>query len=107
RLGQKQRGEAILAGAMEKAADANPTLRAELALQLGIAKFRLGEFEEADRLCASVPSDADVIYANALEYRGWAAHARYEAATAPQWFREALRVLATCRRRDRYVEAAA
>jgi DNA-binding NarL/FixJ family response regulator len=107
RLGQKQRGESILAGVMEKAADANPTVRAELALQLGIAKFRLGEFEEADRLCAGVPSDADVIYANALEYRGWAAHARYEAAAASQWFRETLRVLATCRRRDRYVEAAA
>jgi DNA-binding CsgD family transcriptional regulator len=107
RLGQKERGAALLREAMEKARDAHATVRAEVALQLGIALFRLGSYAEADSLLASVDSNQDVVHAHALEYRGWVAHARGEFAKAAQWFRETLRALMSCRRRDRYVEAKA
>ncbi len=105
RLGQKERGEAILSAAMGKAKKVDSTLRAELALQFGIAKFRLGAYDEADSLLASVPADVDIVRAHALEYRGWTAHARADFEIAARYFREALGTLATCRRRDRYVEA--
>jgi DNA-binding CsgD family transcriptional regulator len=105
RLGQKERGEAILSAVMDKAKKAGADLRADLVLQLGIAKFRLGAYDDADGLLASVPDEADVVRAHALEYRGWIAHARAAFEAAARYFREALSRLATCQRRDRYVEA--
>src|SRR5665213_3211551 len=54
RLGQKERGAAILREAIEKASDAHPTVRAEVSLQLGIALFRLGSYAEADLLFAGI-----------------------------------------------------
>jgi DNA-binding CsgD family transcriptional regulator len=107
RLGQKERGAALLREAMEKANDAHATVRAEVALQLGIALFRLGSYADAEELFASVDAGQDVVHAHALEYRGWTAHARGDFAQAAQWFRETLRALMSCRRRDRYVEAKA
>jgi DNA-binding NarL/FixJ family response regulator len=107
RLGQKERGAALLREANEKASDAHPTVRAEVSLQLGIALFRMGSYGEADTLFAGIDAGQDVVHAHALEYRGWVAHARGEFANAAQWFRETLRALMSCRRRDRYVEAKA
>jgi DNA-binding CsgD family transcriptional regulator len=104
RLGQKERGEAILSAAIGKA-EPGSALHSELALHLGIAKFRLGSYDEADQLFASVPVGADVVHANALEYRGWAAQARGDFEAAARYFRDALGALAACRRRDRFVEA--
>ena len=105
RLGQKERGAALLEDALDKASHAHATVRAETLLQLGIAKFRLGAYDAADSLCANVGPDQDIVYAHSLEYRGWVAQARGEFALAAQRFREALSALASCRRRDRYVEA--
>ncbi|HEY0395660.1 MAG TPA: helix-turn-helix transcriptional regulator [Candidatus Elarobacter sp.] len=105
RVGQKLHGEAILGEAEAMAADAHPTVRAELLLQLAIAKFRLGSYDEADRLLAAVGADQDVVHAHATEYRGWVAQARGDFAAAAGWFRAALSALTTSRRRDRYVEA--
>ena len=105
RLGQKERGAALLEEALHKALDAHATVRAEAMLQLGIAKFRLGTYDAADALCANVGPEQDIVYAHSLEYRGWVAQARGEFTLAARRFREALSVLASCRRRDRYVEA--
>ncbi len=105
RIGQKTRGDEILSEAQAKAVDAHPTVRAELSLQLAISKFRLGAYAEADRLLVAVQADQDIIYAHALEYRGWVAQARGEFEAAAGWFRAALAALAFCRQRDRYVEA--
>lgn len=105
RLGQKERGESILTEASERAVHAHRTVRAEAALELGIAKFRLGKLDDCDALCASIPPEADIIHARAVEYRGWVAHARSDAGLAAQCFRAALAALASCRQRDRYVEA--
>ncbi len=104
RLGQKERGAAILAETFAKANPADATVRAELSLQLAIAKFRLGDYEQADRLLEGIGVEHDTVHAHALEYRGWVAQARSEFGQAAQWFREALAALSVCKRRDRYVE---
>jgi tetratricopeptide (TPR) repeat protein len=105
RIGQKARGEQILVEAQDKAADAHPTVRAEVLLQLAIAKFRLGVYDEAERLLVRDDAAQDIVYAHALEYRGWVAQARGEFEEAARWFRAALTALADCRQRDRFVEA--
>jgi len=105
RLGQKERGNVVLSEAMETSSEAHATVRAELAVQLGIAKFRLGAYDEAEQLFAKVSEDQDVVYAHALEYRGWVAQARADFPGAARWFRDALTALLSCRRRDKYVEA--
>ena len=105
RIGQKTRGDEILSEALEQAADAHPTVLAEVQLQLAIAKFRLGAYDDADRLLLAIQPDQDIVYAHALEYRGWVAQARGRFEAAADWFRAALTALTTCRQRDRYVEA--
>ena len=107
RLGQKERGAALLCEAMEKGSSANSAVRAEVALQLGIAKFRLGAHDEAEKLFASINADQDILHAHALEYRGWVAYARTRFEEAASWFRASLAALSSCQRRDRYVEGKA
>ena len=107
RLGQKERGAALLLDAMEKANGSQSPIRAEVALQFGIAKFRLGAYEDAESLFATIGPEQDVFHAHALEYRGWVAYARTRFAEAATWFRAALAALASCRRRDRFVEGKA
>ncbi len=105
RLGQVERGAALLRQVMDEAADVHPTIRAEIALNLGIAWFRLGDCEEATRLLAQVPADADIIHARALEYAGWIAQAQGDFAGTAQAFRATLVALRSTTHADRYVEA--
>ncbi len=105
RLGQAERGAALLAATAERAKDPSAPVWVELTLQLGIATFRLGAYDEADRLLAQLGPEAGAGHAGALEYRGWIARARGRFALAAQFFQAALAALATCRRHDRYVEA--
>jgi DNA-binding CsgD family transcriptional regulator len=105
RLGQHERGEALLSEAFARRAGAHPTIRAELGLNLGIARYFMGRSEDADLLLADVPEDADVIHARALEYRGWIAISRGRFDRSASWFRGALQCINACRWRDRFVEA--
>lgn len=105
RLGQKERGTSLLSEAMNRSSNVHATVRGELVVQLGIARFRLGAYDAADELFAKVSSDQDVVYAHALEYRGWVASARADFSAAASWFRSALIALLSCQRRDKYVEA--
>jgi DNA-binding CsgD family transcriptional regulator len=107
RLGQLQRGDSLLAEAAADSVQAHPTIQAEVALNLGIARYRGAAYDDAERFLSSVPSDADIIYARALEYRGWLAQARGDANAAARWFRTALDTLERCSHRDRYVEGSA
>lgn len=105
RLGQANRGAALLGELMDEAADTHPTIRAELALNLGIAWFRLGDLDEATRLFAQVPQGADIIHARALEYTGWVAQARGNFRGAAHAFHATLVALRASAHADRYVEA--
>src|SRR6202011_5282864 len=74
RLGQVDRGLAILAAAYRSSKDACATIRAELALNLGIGHFRRRELDVAARLFKTVPRQTDILYARALERMGGRAH---------------------------------
>ncbi|MBV8298962.1 MAG: hypothetical protein JO083_05410 [Candidatus Eremiobacteraeota bacterium] len=105
RLGQVERGTAMLREISDEAQDAHPTIRAELALNLGIAWFRLHDYEKASRCLGEVPSDADIVYARALEYTGWVAQAQGDFPAAARAFHDALVALRSSAHADRYVEA--
>lgn len=105
RLGQLERGEALLVEASELGRDAHPTIRAELAVNLGIARFALHRYEDAEALLAGVDRGADIIHARAVQYLAWVAFARGDFDLAAERFRNSLRALAACTYRDRYVEA--
>jgi DNA-binding CsgD family transcriptional regulator len=104
-LGQHERASENLTRASQSGTEAHPTIRAELLLNCGIARYLAGDLEAADKLLASVASDADMISARALEYRGWIAFLRGTFDAASVWFRAAQRSIRSCRWRDRFVEA--
>jgi DNA-binding CsgD family transcriptional regulator len=105
RLGQHERGEELLSQAEARSSDAHPTIRAELTLHRGIAKYLTSRHDEADALLASVPPEADMIRARALEYRGWIEFTRGRFDIAALRFRAAFDCIGLCRWRDRFVEA--
>jgi DNA-binding NarL/FixJ family response regulator len=105
RLGEAERGEALLVEATLLAQDAHPTIRAELAMHLGIAKFELQRWDEAEALLGSVDAREDIIYAHAVQFMGCVAFMRGNLERAAELFGASLAALATCTRRDRYLEA--
>ncbi|MEA2688222.1 MAG: Bacterial regulatory protein luxR family, partial [Candidatus Eremiobacteraeota bacterium] len=105
RLGQTRRAVEVLSEASEAAALAHPTVRAEIALQLGIAQMRERHYDEARACFESVPRDADIVHAQATEYRGWTAYASGAYAEAADLFDEALADIRASRHYDRFVEA--
>ncbi len=86
-------------------ADVHPTIRSEIALNRGLAFFCLRDVEAADRALDGVSTDADIVYARALEYRGWIACARQRYELAGTYFAAALDHLDTCKHYDRWMEA--
>jgi DNA-binding CsgD family transcriptional regulator len=105
RLGQVERGEGLLAEASALGHGAHPTIRAELAVNLGIARFQLHRYEEAEAELSAVDPASDIVHARAVQYLAWVAFARGDFDVAAERFRTSLRALATCKHRDRYVEA--
>ncbi|HEY0395628.1 MAG TPA: LuxR C-terminal-related transcriptional regulator [Candidatus Elarobacter sp.] len=105
RLGEHERGLAILEEAYRGAADAHPTVRSEIALNVGLGYYGLRDLDRADAALALVSDGADIVHARSLEYRGWVAQARFDFAGATGFFTAALRRLDACRHYDRFLEA--
>jgi DNA-binding CsgD family transcriptional regulator/tetratricopeptide (TPR) repeat protein len=105
RSNEVARGLALLETLQENAAGAHRTIQSEIALNRALAHFCRQEVDAADRVLNLVSTDADIIYARALEYRGWVACRRAKFALAIGYFREALEFLDTCKHYDRYLEA--
>lgn len=107
RAGDLERGASILEPlAVEaKARRAHPSIRSEIAVSRALYYFQLRDYDAAEAALDRVLPSTDIIYARALEYRGWIAAARtaYDQATAH--FKEALSHLDGCRHADRFVEA--
>jgi tetratricopeptide (TPR) repeat protein len=104
KLNQGERAVEILREAHAAATSAHPTVRAEISLHLGIAHYRNGQHADATRLLSQVPSDADIVYAHALEYLAWAAYAVGEYERAATLFEDALAAIARSRNYDRFVD---
>ena len=99
------RGLAVLDSLQDEAHDAHPTIQSEIALNRALGHFCRREVDAADRALSLVATSADIIYARALEYRGWIACAREKYALAASYFHAALDHLDTCKHYDRYMEA--
>lgn len=104
-LGKIERGLELGRKAYDDRGDAHPSVQAELAVNLGVAHCQNGEFAAAKRFLEAVPTDADIVYAKALLYRGYVAWASGDYAGSVDRFRDGLRCINTCERQDRFVEA--
>jgi DNA-binding CsgD family transcriptional regulator len=102
RRGEVERGLAVLHNA---ARDADVALRSEIALGIALAQFNAGDLTGAEAALDRVDPTSDVVYARALEYRGWIAKRRGDFAASVEQFEAALAQLDRSRQRDRFVEA--
>lgn len=107
RLGEHDRGLAMLQDAYAGADGAHPTIRSEIALNVALGYYGLRKLDEADAALELVHDGADIVHARALEYRAWVAVARTDYAAATRLFADALRRLDGCRHYDRFLEATA
>lgn len=104
-LGKYDQGLDIARDAYDAMEGAHPTVRAEVALNLGIAHYRKGQYTQALRLMESVPADADIVYVRALQYRGGVAWAFGDFTGSLDKFHDALGLIRHCKHQDRFVEA--
>jgi DNA-binding CsgD family transcriptional regulator len=108
RLDRVDDGLARLTALQGAAVAAHPTIRSEIAVHRALAYFGRRDLDAADAALDLVSPDSDIVYARALEYRGWAQWARGRSEAAAAQFRAALECLADprrCRRADRFMEA--
>jgi len=105
KLEQGARAVEMLREAHASASSAHPTVRAEIALHLGIAHYLRSEHGDAVRTLAEVPPEADIVYAQALEYRAWSAFVSGQYERAATLFDDALSTISRCRHYDRFVDA--
>lgn len=107
RLGEHERGLAILERAERSAGHAHATIQSEIALNVALAYFGLRRLDDADAALDRVAQNSDIVHARAIEYRAWVAVARTDFARASLEFARALRRLDECRHADRFLEATA
>jgi DNA-binding CsgD family transcriptional regulator len=105
RSGEVSRGLQILRAAQAQASSAHRTIKHELALDIALGHYCLHEFGAAEASLTSIPPDADLIYARAIQYLGWIAWARGSTHEAVMRFVDALNVFDAGAYHDRYLEA--
>lgn len=105
RAGDIATGLQTLHAVQRDAAGVHPTIRSEIALNIALAQFGRRELDEAERSLDIVDAGSDIVYARALEYRGWVAWSRGNAEVAMEAFLSALTKLDGCRHYDRFLEA--
>ena len=105
RSGDVGRGLAVLHEADRSAAVADVALRSEIALGIALAHYGAGRLADAEGELDRVDASSEVVYARALELRGWIAKRRGDFSAAAEWFESALAQLDRSRQRDRFSEA--
>ncbi|HZO95503.1 MAG TPA: sigma factor-like helix-turn-helix DNA-binding protein [Candidatus Baltobacteraceae bacterium] len=103
-LDECERGTAMLRSVLAGGA-AHDAVRAEARLGIARAAFQSGDFDAAAEALEHISADGDVVFARALELRGWIAKRRGALAAALAIFRDALAALDACRTFDRFAEA--
>ncbi len=106
RRGDLERGLDLLLAAQAEAVGTHRTIQSEIALNIALAQYGRGHFDDAARALNGVEPDSDIVFARALEYRGWLAFARADSARATTFFLSALDELDRCRHYDRFLEVA-
>ncbi|MBV8369221.1 MAG: response regulator transcription factor [Candidatus Eremiobacteraeota bacterium] len=105
RAGEVERGLQILTDARRDADGAHSTIRSEIVLNVALAHYALRNLDAAEKSLRHVDTKSDIVYARALEYRGWIALTRADAEAATRLFVNALETLDRCRHYDRFLEA--
>ncbi|HTD35705.1 MAG TPA: LuxR C-terminal-related transcriptional regulator [Candidatus Elarobacter sp.] len=105
RRGDPDHGLALLLAAQTGSARAHPTIRSEIALNIGLAQYGRRDFDAAEQALNLVSPDSDLVHARAIQYRAWIAQARSNSEQSARLFRAALAALDTCRHYDRFFEA--
>lgn len=105
RSGEIGDGLQLLQAAERCSSRAHRTIREELALNLALAHYCLHDYPVAEEILATIPPDADLIYARAIQYYGWIAWARGETGSATVRFVNALKAFDKGSYHDRYFEA--
>jgi hypothetical protein len=105
RLGDVDAGLVRLDTAQITAVTAHPTIRSEIALGRALAHYARRDYAAATTALRRVSPNSDIVYARALEYRGWIAFARGRRDGGAGFFVGALEQLDRCRHRDRFLEA--
>lgn len=80
-------------------------VRSEIALGIALAHYQNRDFEAAERVLQDIDPASDLVYARALELRGWIAKCRNDFPAAVDAFNAALAQLDRCRHFDRFLEA--
>ena len=91
KLGRLDDGLAILHATHADARKAHPTIRAEIAVHIGIGHYREAQYPPALHHFRSVPEDADIVHARAILFEGWVMFDTGDVAAAAERFRAALR----------------
>ena len=105
RSGEIERGLAVLNEAARDADAADVALCSEIALGIALARYDTGDLAGAETALDRVDSGSEIVYARALELRGWIAKRRGEFALAIDHFDAALAQIDHSQQRDRFVEA--
>jgi len=105
RSGDAERGLKTLIAAQNDARRTHSTIRSEISLNVALAHFALEQYDAAERALSHVTASSDIVYARALEYRGWIASSRCDAERATAMFSSALDTLDRCKHYDRFLEA--
>ena len=103
--GDVDAGLAILLSATADARAAHPTIRSELALNVGLGHYSRRDYAAAERALRSVAGDSDIVYARAMHIRARIAQARGSNDRAAALCVAALRQLDECRHHDAFFEA--
>ena len=103
-LGDVDRGLARLEAAQIAAGDAHPAIRSEIALRRSRGYYVLRDLARSEESLSAVSAESDIIYARALNYRGWIETARGDHAGAALSFVGSVQQLDQCRHRDRLLE---
>ena len=105
RSGDAERGLGILRAVLNDAGAADPAIRSEILLGIALAHYQRREFEAAAAALDEVDPGSDIVYARALECRGWIAKSRNDFGATVAAFEASLAQLDRCRQFDRFLEA--
>ena len=105
RSGDIERGLAALHDARRNAGAADIALCSEISLGIALARYNAGDLVDAEAELDRVDARSEIVYARALELRGWIAKRRGDFSAAAERFESALAQFDRSRQRDRFSEA--
>jgi DNA-binding CsgD family transcriptional regulator len=105
RGGDVERGLAVLGEAGGLAPAGDVAVRSEIALGTALAHYQLRDFDGAAQALDAVDPASGIVYARALECRGWIAKTKNDFPTTVAAFEASLTALASAGQSDRFLEA--